>query len=260
MKREQVIEKLRNDEDYYGDFGKNYFSYSDINTLINNPEEFKQPVANNINFVLGGYFHTCILEPHKLDKFKIIKSSTRNTNKYKELSGGEICMLEQEADMINLMRDKVLENDYIRSMIQDGNVEYEVPNLGEIEGYDFKCKADIVNHDEKLIIDLKTTSKDLDQFKWSAKSFYYNSQAYIYSKLFGYDFVFIAVRKPTVKEMQESTSAENLKSKIKLGVFDCSDAFLSEGLFNIQEALDNYKLYYETPNFKAKNYFKTQTL
>lgn len=260
MEKKQVLEKLRNDEHYYGEFGKQYISYSDINTLINNPEDFKKPVPNNINFVLGGYFHTCILEPHKLDKFKIIKSSNRNTKIYKELSGGEICMLEQEADMINILRDRVLENDYIRNMIQGDGIEYEVPNITKIDGYDFKGKADIVNHNEKLIIDLKTTSKELDKFRYSAKDFYYNSQAYIYSTMFGYDFVFVVVKKPTTKEMQEASSMEDLKSKIKIGVFDCSDMFLAEGKRNVEEALDNYKLYYETPNFKPSNYFLTQTL
>tara|TARA_R110000772_G_scaffold88687_2_gene184072 strand:- start:1147 stop:1929 length:783 start_codon:yes stop_codon:yes gene_type:complete len=260
MKKKDILNKLSDDESYYGEFGKKYFSYSDINTLINEPENFKKPVANNINFVLGGYFHTAILEPHKLNKFTIVKSSSRNTNIYKELSGGEICMLQQEADMIDLMKDKTMNNDYVKQMITGAGVEYEVPNIGEIEGYEFKCKADVVNHDEKIVFDLKTTSKDLDQFKWSAKSFYYNSQAYVYSKLFGYEFVFIAVKKPTIKEQQQCNDVEELMSKIKIGVFDCSSDFLAKGLFNIQDALENYKLYYETPNFKPNNYFKTETL
>ena len=53
---------------------------------------------------------------------------------------------------------------------------------------------------------------------------------------------------------------EELMSKIKIGVFDCSSDVLAKGLFNIQDALENYKLYYETPNFKPNNYFKTETL
>lgn len=260
MNKKQVIEKLRDDNHYYGDFGKQYISYSDIGTLINNPEDYKKPIKNNINFVLGGYFHTCILEPQKLDKFKIIKSSSRNTKIYKELSGGEICMLEREAEMIDVLKEKVMDNSYIKGMIQGDGVEYEVPNLTEINGYKFKGKADIVNHNEKLIIDLKTTSKTLDKFRWSAKDFYYNAQAYIYSKMFNYDFIFIVVKKPTTQEMQDVDKISDLKSKIKLGVFDCSDLFLADGKHNIDTALDNYKLYYETPNFKPQNYFQTETL
>lgn len=261
MKKQEVIEKLKDDEQYYGKFGKQYFSYSDINTLINNPEAYGAPSVNNINFVLGGYFHTCILEPHKLDKFKIIKSSSRNTNKYRELSDGEICMLEQEADMMQVLKQKVLDNDFICELIQDKDAEYEVPNIGEIEGKMFKCKADIVNHKHKLIIDLKTTGKSIDEFKYSARNFYYNSQAYIYSKIFGYDFAFVVVTKPTIKAYSEALQkGVDPTSLVKLGYFDCSDEFLSYGLDNIRQALDNYELYFNTPNFKPSNFIITKTL
>ena len=37
MKKEDVINKLREDEHYYGDFGKKYLSNSDITALLTNP-------------------------------------------------------------------------------------------------------------------------------------------------------------------------------------------------------------------------------
>ena len=67
----EIIDKLRDDENYYGKFGQQYLSNSDIGALLNNPLEFKKPVAKTPALVIGGYFHTCILEPHKLDKYKI---------------------------------------------------------------------------------------------------------------------------------------------------------------------------------------------
>ncbi len=65
-------------------------------------------------FLVGGYFHTSILEPDKIDKYKIIESSTRNTKKYKEISDGELCLLQHEADKIDLMRDKLLKNNVVK--------------------------------------------------------------------------------------------------------------------------------------------------
>ena len=106
MNNKKAIERLRNDEDYYGEFGKTYLSNSDISALLNNPLEFKKPSPPNPAFLIGGYFHTTILEPHKLDKYKIVKSSTRNTKAYKEIAGEDICLLEYEADAIQLMREK----------------------------------------------------------------------------------------------------------------------------------------------------------
>ena len=98
MKREKIIEKLRIDEHYYGDFGKQYLSNSDIKTLLTNPLSLKEPSKTNAHFLVGGYFHTAILEPDKLKKYKIIDASTRNTKVYKEMSGGEMCLLQHEVD------------------------------------------------------------------------------------------------------------------------------------------------------------------
>ena len=96
--------------------------------------------------------------------------------------------------MIELMREKVMANDICKDLITLGNVEYEVPMITELFGNKWKGKADIVNHDEKLIIDLKTTA-DIEKFQWSANKYNYDSQAYIYSKLFGYEFLFIVIDK-----------------------------------------------------------------
>jgi hypothetical protein len=238
----EIIEKLRDDEHYYGDFGKQFLSNSDISTLLNNPLDFKKPSKPSPAFLVGGYFHTCILEPNKLKKYKIINASTRNTKIYKEMSGGELCLLQHEVDQIEVMRDKMLNNEIISKLIT-GNVEYEVPGIIELENNMWKGKADIVNHDERLIIDLKTTN-DIQSFRYSAKRYNYDSQAYIYSKLFNYDFLFIVVDKNTHQ----------------LGLFDVSDKFYQTGLDKVQKASDVYELFYKTENFKPENYFINQTL
>ena len=43
MSKNEIIEKLRVDEHYYGDFGKQYLSNSDISTLLNNPLSLGKP-------------------------------------------------------------------------------------------------------------------------------------------------------------------------------------------------------------------------
>ena len=175
MSKQEVLDKLKIDEHYYGDFGKQYLSNSDISALLNNPLALGQQSPPSAAFLVGGYFHTAILEPNKLDKYKIVKSSTRNTKAYKEVAGGELCLLQHEVDSIELMRDKIMKNDVCKSLIT-GNVEYEQPGIIELEGQMWKGKADIVNHDEKLIIDLKTTA-DLQKFRYSASKYNYDSQA-----------------------------------------------------------------------------------
>ena len=243
MKNKAAIENLRDDENYYGKFGKQYLSNSDIGTLLTNPLALGTPLTPSAAFLVGGYFHTAILEPDKLKKYKVIESSTRNTKAYKEISGGELCLLQHEVDQIELMTDKMLENDVCRGLIRGAKVEYEQPGITELEELQWKGKADIVNHEEGLVIDLKTTG-DITKFRSSAWRYNYDSQAYIYSKLFGYEMLFIVIDKNTHQ----------------IGIFDCSPEFYQRGADKVQQAAEQYKLFFQNPDFDPNNYFINKTL
>jgi len=243
MNREAAIEKLRKDENYYGKFGKQYLSNSDISTLMTNPLALGTPMKPSAAFLVGGYFHTAILEPDKLKKYKVIESTTRNTKAYKEISGGELCLLQKEVDQIELMTDKLMENDVCRGLIRGSDVVYEQPGITELEELQWKGKADIINHEESLVIDLKTTG-DITKFRSSAWRYNYDSQAYIYSKLFGYEMLFIVIDKTTHQ----------------IGIFDCSPEFYQRGADKVQQAAEQYKLFYQNPDFDPNNYFINKTL
>ena len=243
MTREDQLNKLREDEHYYGPFGQQFLSNSDISTLLTNPLSLGQQMGPIPAFLVGGYFHTAILEPNKLKNFKIVKSKSRNSKAYKEMSGGELCLLEHEADKTDLLVETMMSNEFCKRMIRGKNVEYEVPGIAEIHGKLWKGKADIINHDEKLIIDLKTTA-DISKFRYSATKYNYNSQAYIYQKLFGYEMIFMVIDKTTKQ----------------IGVYDCSSKFLSYGEDKVQKAVEAYDLFYNNPEFKPENYFINQTL
>ena len=245
MKKEEIIERLRVDEDYYGDYGNNFLSNSHIGKLLKNPMSLFDRTPDNPNFKVGGYFHTAILEPDKLKSFKIIDATTRNTKKYKEISGGEVCLLQHEVDMIEVMVDKMMANDICRDLIQPvlGNVQYEEPGIVRLYDNMWKGKADIINHDEKLIIDLKTTG-DIEKFRWSASKFNYDSQAYIYRHLFGYDMLFIAIDKNTHQ----------------IGLFDCSPKFYKSGKEKVEKASEIFDLFYKDKDFDPLQHLTTTTL
>jgi len=246
MNKARILKKLKNDEDYYGDFGNQFLSNSHVGRLLNDPLNIFKPMKPSPAFLIGGYFHTCILEPDKLEKFKVVKASTRNTKAYKDVAGGELCLLEHEVDMIELMRDKVMANDICADLIMgtDGKLnDFEVPMITDLFGQTWKGKADIVNHNEKLIIDLKTTA-DITKFQYSANKYNYDSQAYIYSKLFGYEFLFIVIDKNTHQ----------------IGMFDCSPKFYERGEDKVRKAAEAYDLFYKTEEFDPKQYFISKTL
>ena len=246
MKKKEILARLKNDEDYYGDFGNKFLSNSHVGKLLKDPLRAFEPSKPSPAFLIGGYFHTCILEPDKLEKFKVVKSTTRNTKAYKDVAGSELCLLQHEVDTIELMRDKVMANDICADLIMGTNGklnDFEVPMVTELFGNQWKGKADIVNHNEKLVIDLKTTA-DIEKFQWSASKFNYDSQAYIYSKLFGYEFLFIVIDKNTHQ----------------IGMFDCSPQFYERGEEKVCKASEAYDLFYKTKDFDPKQYFISKTL
>ena len=164
------------------------------------------------------------------------------------MSGGELCLLQHEVDMIEALVDKMMSNNVCRDLIypdykKERRPSYEEPAIAEIHGQMWKGKADILNHEEQLIIDLKTTS-DLDKFRWNAKKYNYDSQAYIYRKLFGYEMVFIAIDKNTGK----------------IGLFDCSPDFYQSGSDKVEKACEMYELFHESEDFEPQQYFINETL
>ena len=246
MNKEKILQKLKNDEDYYGDFGNQFLSNSHVGRLLKDPLNVFKPSKPSPAFLIGGYFHTCILEPNKIDKYKVVKASTRNTKQYKDVAGGELCLLEHEVDTIELMRDKVMANDNCADLIMgtDGKLnDFEVPMITELFGNKWKGKEDIVNHNEQLVIDLKTTA-DIDKFQYSANKYNYDSQAYIYSKLFGYEMLFIVIDKTTHQ----------------VGMLDCSPKFYERGEDKVRRASEAYDLFYKTKEFDPKQYFISKTL
>lgn len=223
-----VIEMLRDDTNYYGDFGKQYLSNSDIGTLLKDPSQFGVSQPDNQNFAKGRYFHQLILEPSKAENVKYVTASTRTTKAYKQYCEDNdlpYALLESEVEEIQRLVTKMLSNyTFFDDIRNDGN-EYEVPAIGKICGQMWKGKADIVHPD--MLIDLKTTS-NIDDFKWSARRYNYDSQAYIYQSLFNKPLVFYAIEKGTGR----------------LGIYRPTTEFLERGEDKVERAVEVYKKFF----------------
>ena len=243
MNKDKILKKLRDDKHYYGTFGKKFLSNSDISTLLSNPLGLGIDEKSSSAILIGSYFHTALLEPDKLKNFKVIAAASRNTKVYKDKSEGKLCLLQSEVNNIKLMTDKINQTKICEDLIRDAKVDYEVPNIVEIDGNMWKGKADVVNHKEGLVIDLKTTA-DINKFRSSAFRYNYDSQAFIYKELFGYDFIFIAIDKTTKQ----------------IGIFECSDEFLNAGYMKLKNASKIYDLFYKDKDFDPNQYFISETL
>ena len=73
MNKKQILQRLQNDNDYYGEFGNQFLSNSHVGRLLKDPLRAFEPSKPSPAFLVGCYFLTCILEPDKLDKYKVVK-------------------------------------------------------------------------------------------------------------------------------------------------------------------------------------------
>ena len=123
---------------------------------------------------------------------------------------------EQLVDIIKVISTKAEYNGDISDMLSNFIYHTEVPNIIQIHGVNWKGKADIVT--DTHVYDLKTTA-NIKKFKWSAYDYYYNAQAWLYSKMFNKPVKFIIVDKET----------------LEVGIFDCSENFLNSGRDVVEE-------------------------
>jgi len=240
-----IIELLKSDKEYYNGIGKDYLSNSDIGILLSNPKDFRKPREDNKSFAEGRYFHQLLIEKDKAQFVPSVDVSTRTTKEYKsycETHNLPFVMLTKEKEEIErLVKIMTANIQFYDDIYAEGN-RYEVPAVTELFGMQWKGKADIVG--EKFIIDLKTTS-DIQKFKWSAKSYNYDSQAYIYQMLFGIPLVFYVIDKGTGQ----------------LGIFRPTEEFVKVGEAKVVRAMEIFKKYFgETPTDDIDNYYIDEML
>ena len=240
-----IIEELRNDDEYYNGKGRYYLSNSDISALLTNPKLFRAPKSDSKHYHGGRLFHKLILEPDKAIIVPQVDVSTRNTKEYKTFCTDndlEFAMLTKEYEEIVHLASVMKSNiQFYDAIYREGNL-YEEPIIGEIKGLQWKAKADIVTSD--CIIDLKTTS-DINKFRWAAKSYNYDSQCYIYQKLFGKPLYFYVIDKESEQ----------------LGLFRPSEEFVSGGEAKVERAMEVYYKYFgPNPTDNINNYFINETI
>lgn len=240
-----IIDILRDDNEYYKGKGKDYLSNSDIGALLTNPKTFRIEREDNKSFAEGRLFHQLILEPHKVDKVVSVDVSSRNTKEYKTFCADnnlDFALLTKEVEeihrLVGIMKANIV---FYDDIYREGNL-YEEPAVGEIKGMKWKGKADIITKD--YIIDLKTTS-DINKFKYSAKAYNYDSQCYIYEQLFGKPLYFYVIDKETSQ----------------LGVYKPNEYFIKSGEVKVERAIQVYEKYFG-PNATEdiENHFINETL
>ena len=103
MDRLEAIEKLRDDSNYYGEFGKQFISNSDIKTLLFDTKQFHLETNTTQAMEEGRYFHQLILEREKAKDFLIADVGRRDASykKFLEENNVDFALKTSEADSVS---------------------------------------------------------------------------------------------------------------------------------------------------------------
>ena len=240
-----IIERMYDDEFYYGYLGSNALSSSSAKKLLQSPKAYLKSLNVNQDAQPlrdGRLVHLSVLEPHKVKDLTIVDGS-KATKAFKEAVldlGSANVYTRSEFNNANRIANAVLKCSEVTSLLQ--GAEFEVPQAKMIDGLPFRGKADILK--DNVIIDLKTTS-DITKFRWSVKHFSYDLQAALYLKMFEADaFIFVVVDKDSKDIM----------------ICDCSDEFINNGLVKLDRAIGQYKYFFQDEIPNLDNYVIHETL
>jgi len=238
-------EKMIQDEFYYGYMGRNSLSSSSVKKLLESPRAYLDSISKQQEdidaFKFGRLIHEQLLEPDVNYHWNVVEAKDKRSKAWKDAVKENIpnTILERDYNYCMNVVQNVKDNDSAFSELF--LMDTEVPKVGLIDGVPFRAKADAISMDRDKIVDLKTTG-DISKFnKWTAMSYGYDCQVYIYCTLFDVDysdFRFLVVDKNTGV----------------CGKFDVSEAFYNSGAEKVHRAIDMYKQYFIDNTKDVKNY------
>jgi hypothetical protein len=242
---------FKTDEDYYNDY--EYVTNSQLGYIKKSPAYYwKMRNGGSLDtpaLRFGNLVHTLILEPEKYqDNFVVFnpedrpekdKGMTSKLNRAWKVKMEEQCkngrkylMTMDQYNLAMTLRNKLLAcSDF--KWILDG-CETEVAKSWVDFNTMTKCKgkADIVVDGGNMLVDIKTTGKDVSDFKKSAYRYGYNRQAAFYLDGFNAkEFIFFVIE----------TNPPH-----QIGMFRCTESFLDSGRQEYVELLETKRLYCET--------------
>jgi len=252
------MKNFQTDEEYYGDY--EYVTNSQLGYVKRSPAYYwKMRNGGKIDspaLRFGALVHTLILEPEKYQENFVVfnaedrperdKSMASKINKAWKidlerdcLEGRKYLMTMDQYNTALKLKSKLLSTPDVKKILD--NCETEVPKCWLDFNTMTKCKgkADILVDGGDMIVDIKTTGKDVADFRKSAYRYAYNRQAAFYLDGFGAkEFVFIVI------ETNEPH---------QIGIFRCSEAFIDSGRQEYVELLEKKNKYCDTI-VKANNH------
>lgn len=226
-------------EEYHAN--TSYLSSSSLKTLLRSPQQFEQEYilgnkqrVDKPAFVDGSLVHTLILEPEKISDYAVFPGMRKAGKVYEtfvDAHKGKVII-----SATQMLRGQRLVKSYeslpVATALLKGTLS-EHNMVGNILGTLVKARADAINVDEGIIIDVKTTSmpSDTDIFKQTVQEYMYHLSAALYCQIafdtYGklFDFYWLVLS----------------KEDLQCHVYKASTETLSTGSALVTQALIKYK-------------------
>ena len=244
------IESFKNDSEYYGD--KNFITSSQLGKLAHSPaklEYYRLYGQDDTNALLfGRAFHMNVLEREKFKENVIAYEGATRRGKaweeFKQENEGKTIITQGEMRNVNIMRNKLRSIPRVADLLNGG--EAEVVNCWQDSDTGVLCKgkADYIKNDNgrKIIVDIKTTQDHKEYpFRGSCNKYGYDRQSAFYLDGFEADeFWFIVIEKT---------------EPFDIGVYMCSDEFLSTGRDKYKGLLNLYNEYFIKQDKEITDYY-----
>ena len=229
--RAELLERMLDDEFYYGELNTLALSSSSLKQLLSSPKTYnfslKYGSEESAALRAGALFHWAILEPEKFAAQKFVEVQSRNTKKFKEAKEefGKVFTAKERSEAERLV-DAFYRNEHAKELIT--KADFEIPAIDNVLGMPFRGKADVLGTNR--IVDLKTTT-DIKGFSYSANKYGYDVQCYLYCNLFK-------------KEYKDFHFLVLDKGSLDIGIFNCSEEFYYRGEEKVEKALDLYNKFF----------------
>jgi exodeoxyribonuclease VIII len=230
-----LLSLMVDDDFYYGHLGKQALSSSACKMLLESPKTYYYVTKygqkeDTPALLTGKLIHTMILEPQEFDnRFDISSTKGKTTKAFKELkeTSQKAVITSDEYDAAMRIVYAFNRNEIVKQYLKGAT--FEQPGIGMLSGLPFRAKADIINVEEGFIADIKTTTDLQSSFRFSARKYGYDMQAYIYTQIFGVkDFYFIAID----------------KKSLDIGLFTVSEQFLFDGEQKVELAIQRFNTFF----------------
>ena len=255
MSLDNFIKKLIDDSFYYSDYefvtnSQLGLIKQDVRTykmMRDHPEQRKETLP----MIFGRAYHVAMLEPNEFNnKVLVFDSATRTTKGYKEFkeknSQASTIILQKEYDKIMYMQDVLFSHSEVKDLLHKGG-EREIANAWKDKDTEVFCKGKADYRNDKVLIDLKTTSDgSFYGFSNSCKKYGYDRQSAFYMDGFDCDeFIFIT---------QEKERPYNVS------IFYAGDEFVDRGRQEYKYLLDVYKRFFITNEESINEHLIMETL